>query len=162
MRDRNQSAQLLANVATAIGIIFVAWQLYLTRRQVTAAFEQAFVEKYERIVASIPLAALLGEQAEPGPADQDLRPFFDYFELCEEELYYRHVRKVSRSTWRDWEEGIVLNFRRPAFQSAWRQLSERVELTVAAPSAVRVEQFTLLRRAVESFGRGESFDPVRG
>lgn len=104
-----------ANVATAAGISLVAYQLYVTRQQVVADFERTFVDRYEGIIRDAPLALLLGEPFDPHHDDRVLRAFFDYFELCEEEMTYRRIGKVSRSTWCDWWEGITLNLRRPAF-----------------------------------------------
>jgi hypothetical protein len=153
------AVETLASLATALGVLLVALQLWPTRREMTAAFERTFVERYERIVAGIPLPVLFGERDSPAQREEGLRPFFDYFELCEEELYYRRARRVSRSTWLDWQEGIILNFRRPAFSAAWEQLRDRVQVQPTKGRHQRVEQFTLLRAAVDAFDDGRSFDP---
>src|SRR4051812_40117243 len=107
----------VSGVAAGGGLVFVAWQVYLARRQLTSSFEASFVDRYERIVANVPLEWLLGEALTP-PSDQVERAMYDYFELCEEELYYRKSGRVSRSTWRDWWEGMRLHLRRPAFHDA--------------------------------------------
>lgn len=62
-------------------------------------------------MSRIPLRYLLGD---PHPADYDPapKPFFDYFEPCEEELYCRIRGRITSDTWPDWWEGIALNFRR--------------------------------------------------
>ena len=52
------------------------------------------------------------------------RAFFDYFELCEEELYFRAHRKVGLSVWRDWWYGISTNLRNPNFERAFRVLAD--------------------------------------
>ena len=78
-----------ANCATAVALVGVGWQLLLSRRQMVAQFEQTFVTRYEAILARIPLRLLRGAEPEWPMDDPTLRAFFDYFELCEEELYFR-------------------------------------------------------------------------
>jgi hypothetical protein len=148
-----------ANVATALGIIGVGSQLWLNRRQMVSAFERTFVDRYERIIRDVPLALLFGEAFDPFSDDKVLRAFFDYFELCEEELYFRRIGKVSRSTWCDWWEGIALNVRRPAFRTAWDHLRERVTVSAGSGKQVRATQFRLLRDAILAIDAGISFDP---
>jgi hypothetical protein len=148
-----------ANVATAAGISLVAYQLYMTRQQMVADFERTFVDRYEGIIRDVPLALLLGEPFDPHHDDRVLRAFFDYFELCEEEMYYRRIGKVSRSTWCDWWEGIALNLRRPAFRAAWNHLADRVTVSPGPRSQVRATQFELLRDAVRAIDEGLMFDP---
>jgi hypothetical protein len=151
-----------ASVATTLAIAAVVWQLVLTRRQMTASFERTFVERYERIIASVPLEMLTGESVDIARNEKVLRAFFDYFELCEEELYYRQARRVSDSAWSDWSEGIELNLRRPAFREAWATLDAMFVVAPARRNQQRHEQFTLLRGAIDAFHRGEAFDPQRG
>lgn len=85
----------IANVAAAVGVVVVIFQLALARRQMRAGFERSFVDKYERIIQRVPLAVLLGDDVDIDRNEQVQRAFFDYFELCEEELYFRRVGKVS-------------------------------------------------------------------
>ena len=151
----------VASAATAVGVVGVFWQLRVTRRQMVAAFERTFVDRYERIMHDIPLPLLLGEDLEPDPKSEDLRPFFDYFELCEQELYYRRFRKVSTSTWPAWWEGIRLNMRRPAFRAGWDQLRNRVSVPPGPRQQVRHTQFELFRDAMTAICAGEPFDPRR-
>jgi hypothetical protein len=148
-----------ANVATAGGIIGVGWQLLLNRRQMTAGFERTFVDRYERVIHDVPLALLLGETFAPQDDELALRAFFEYFELCEEQLYYRETGKISGPTWHDWWEGIALNLRRPAFKQAWNHLKDRVIVSPGVALQARLEQFTLLRRAIDAIDADRPFDP---
>lgn len=148
-----------ANVATALGIIGLGWQLWLNRRQMVVGFERTFVDRYERTISDVPLPLLLGDDFEPGQDGDVLRAFFDYFELCEEEMYFRRVGKVSTSTWSDWWEGITLNLRRQAFRTAWEHLKERVNLAPGPEGQVRVTQFELLREGIRAIDTGQEFDP---
>jgi hypothetical protein len=137
--------QNVAAISTAIGAGFVAFQLALARRQLTAQFERVFVDKYERILANIPLSALLAGNHQHSSRAQ--RAFYDYFELCEEELYYRRCGKVSPGTWTDWWLGISINLSRPAFIKAWKDLNEVAE-TNSSPQVGAHAQFQLLRDAI--------------
>jgi hypothetical protein len=148
-----------ANVATAVGIVGVGWQLWLNRRQMVVDFERTFVDRYERIIRNVSLPLLLGEDFDPREDDEALRAFFDYFELYEEELYYRRVGRVSTSTWHDWWEGIALNLRRQAFRTAWDYLRERVTVPPGPSGQVRATQFEQLRHAIQAMDAGRAFDP---
>jgi hypothetical protein len=128
--------QSVAEVATALGVAVGASQLVIARRQQTAAFEQQFVARYREIVGRLPLWAVLGAAGRHAFADDEIarRAFYDYFELCDEEVFYHRSKRVSERTWADWKMGIEANMRKPAFRASWADLS------AAAP-----EQFELLR-----------------
>lgn len=147
-----------ASVATAVGSLAITGQLVLARRQLRAGFERTFVDRYEGIIARVPLPVILGEVTTTH-SETTQRAFYDYFELCEEELYFRKTGRVSKDTWADWWEGMALHFERPAFGEAWRELN--VKARTASPGATRhrVEQFTLLRAAVGAIEKGRPYDP---
>jgi hypothetical protein len=150
-----------ANLATAAGIFGVGWQLRQNWRQMVLDFERTFVDRYERIIRDVPLSLLLGDDLDPSRDHEALRAFFDYFELCEEEMYYRYVGKISPSTWSDWWEGIAPNLRRPAFRTAWEYLRERVNVAPGPEGQVRATQFELLRHAIQAIDTRGAFDPHR-
>ncbi len=147
-----------ANVATAAGVLAAGWQLRLTRRQMKLAFERTFVDRYEGIAARIPLSLLLGSVDAVTDSGATERALFDYFELCEEECYYRLTGRVSKESWCDWWEGISLNMRRPGIRSAWESLNEQMTITKGS-NEVRREQFTLLRDGVAALDAGRKYDP---
>lgn len=149
----------LANIAAAVGVVVVVFQLALARREMRATFERSFVDKYDRVIVGVPLSMLLGDNLKIDSDETAMRAFFDYFELCEEELYYRTVAKISSATWNEWWEGISLHMRRPAFQRAWELLRDRVAVADADQQLVRIEQFTQLRQAVSAIERNERYDP---
>ena len=147
----------VASVATAVGLFAIFYQLGLTRRQLRAGFEQTFVDRYLAIAARIPLELILGETARLDAASE--RALYDYFELCEEELYYRRGGRVSRGTWLEWWDGIALNFMRPGFRAAWVGLKDRTILDDSSRPSGRLEQFDLLRAAVDAIAAGREHDP---
>jgi hypothetical protein len=112
----------LSAVATPIGLVAAVYQLGQTRRALRYAFERTFVDRYCRIVSSIDVDVMLGVATADIDDSQTKRAFFDYFELCEEELYFRSHRKVGLSVWRDWWYGISTNLRNPNFERAFESL----------------------------------------
>lgn len=147
-----------ANVATAFGVIGVGAQLLLNRREMVFAFERTFTARYEATIRGVPLEVLLGGDFDVNEHSDTLRHFFDYFELCEEQMYYRQVGKISNNTWRDWWEGMNLHLRRPGFQAAWKHL-DKAAVAPASGALIRVEQFAILRKAVLAVETGQWFDP---
>jgi len=146
-----------ASVVTALGVFALAFQVHLTRRQMQLEFEATFVTRYEAIAGRIPLEMRLGTATEP--TELSLRTFFDYFELCEQELYYRKRSRISDDAWSDWWEGMSLNLRHPVYREAFKTLDDRMRLIGLAGSVIRTEQFTLLRQAVHAIEAGQVFDP---
>ena len=155
----------VAQWATAVGAAVVAFELRQTQRALRARFERTFVKRYERIAADIPLAALLdgtlSEEESPEEWEKQLRAFFDYFELCEEELYYRSLGRISRRTWKDWWEGIALNLRSDAFQEALGELVARSG-SVRDENRDRPTRYDLTPRARDLAVRSRTGDPVQG
>lgn len=147
----------IASTATALGLVAIAYQLVLARAQLRTSFEQTFASRYQTITARLPLPLLLGESTDLDPVSE--RALYDYFELCEEELYFRRSGRISSRTWREWWEGIVLNFHRPGIRAGWNQLKDRAVLSGVGTR--RMEQFDLLREAVQAIDTAQDHDPRR-
>lgn len=126
----------VAGIATAAGIGLGVDQVIRSRRQRRADFEQQFVDQYSRVIADVPLEMLL-DGGTYDPSDRDARrAFYDYFELCEDEVFQaaQHPRRVSKAAWTEWRSGIASNMARPAFCAAWHDIG-----------SVASKQFTELR-----------------
>jgi hypothetical protein len=139
-----------AQLATAAGLFVLAGQLQAARSTQRAVFEHTFSDRYVAIIDRLPFGEVIGSVAIPD--DASLRHYYDYFTLCEEELYYRAQRKVSYLTWCDWWEGIIINANRPAFAGAWQRLR------------AQTGHFDLLAAAFEytaSPASGSPYDPPR-
>jgi hypothetical protein len=147
----------IASVATALAALFVGWQVRLAKQQLRASFEQTFTDRYKEIFSQIPLELLLDD----GRSDSDEieRAFYDYFELCEEEMYYRCVGKVAKSTWVDWWIGIRMNLQRAAFRRAWDELRARTTILSGQTTGTSSLQFDRLREAVVLADEGKDYDP---
>ena len=109
----------VAGVATAIGVVFGAGQLLLSRSQATTTFEDALSVQYRQMIKPALLADLLSNlEPEPG-ALETVSPYYDYFDLCNEQVFLRMQGRVRRRTWCEWRQGIEANLGRGAIKSAW-------------------------------------------
>jgi hypothetical protein len=148
----------ITSVATTAGVLVGVYQLVQARRSLREAFERTFVERYQSVVARIELDVLLGNRL-PDLDDSDLRrAFFEYFELCEEELYYRSFRRVTRSTWRAWWYGMDLHFRNPAFAAAFEAICRQ---SGTGADGEEHPRFSFLRHAYAQRRQGEPYEPER-
>ncbi len=115
----------LSDIATAIGVGIAAYQLSITRKQNVAMFEDSLVEQYRQIASTLPLKALLGEPLTTEEHETHLQYFYRYFDLCNEQAFLYKNGRISENTWMLWEDGIRTNLHRPAFVSAWQEVSEK-------------------------------------
>ena len=93
----------LSSIATAIGVAVAAYQLSITRRQATTAFEDTPNTQYRQAIDRIPVEALFGEPL--GEEDQAalLPYFYRYFDLCNEPAFLFSLGRISEKTWMNWE-----------------------------------------------------------
>ena len=114
--------EAVTSVATAIGVAIAVWELRQSSRQARTQFEDGLNAEYRRILANVPLDALLGRPLDEPTLKASLREFHDYFDLCNEQVFLSNNRRVSPETWESWKEGIEQHLRRPAFRQAWEEL----------------------------------------
>jgi hypothetical protein len=119
------SIQDLASIATAIGVFFAAFQLWHTRARAITTFEDSLANEYRQITAKLPMEALLGEVLAPDGQKANLHEFYRYFDLTNNQIFLRQIRRISKKTWRFWAEGIQTNLARPAFAESWAEISRR-------------------------------------
>lgn len=111
-----------ASIATAIGVGIAAWQLAITKRQAQSTFEDEFAKQYRAISTELPLKALLGKPLSDAELTEHLRPFYNYFDLSNEQAFLAVQGRLRAETWRNWREGIEQHLKRPAFVQAWQRL----------------------------------------
>ena len=114
------SFDTLTSIFTVVGLGVACYQLWQTRVSLRDGFERSFFDRYQRIADGLPPHVLLGGSTDDLPTDD--WTFYKYFELCEEELYYRAHRRVSADTWRDWWYGITQNMDKEPFRKALDRL----------------------------------------
>lgn len=115
----------IASMATAVAVIFAAWQVWEVRRQNRVTFEDSLSREYRDIAEGIPVEALLGEDLNGCEYEKAIRRFYRYIDLSNEQVFLRMEGRVSFRTWKNWAGGIESNLRRPAFCRAWQDVKER-------------------------------------
>jgi hypothetical protein len=121
----NSSIQDIASIATAIGVFFAAFQLWHTRARAITTFEDSLANEYRQIVDRLPTEAMLGEPLAPELQLKHLHDFYRYLDLTNNQVFLRKIRRISKRTWKFWADGIETNLARPAFGTAWAEISRR-------------------------------------
>jgi hypothetical protein len=106
-------------------VAVAAAQLWLQKKQQITAFEDRLTEQYRAIVAELPLEALLEDRVpdDQRKRDEALHTFFRYFDLTNEQIFLWEHCRISRSTWKNWKDGIRDNLNRQAFRDAWSEIA---------------------------------------
>jgi hypothetical protein len=82
--------------------------------------DQSVAERYQRIVAELPVDALLNRVVEREVIKERMSWFYLYFDLCNEQAWSKIKGRIDPATWEEWRDGIESNLARPAFQGAWQ------------------------------------------
>lgn len=114
--------QDVAAVATASAVIVAAWQLRQAKMQAQLQFEDSLNQQYREILKELPLAGMLGQPLPEGELRAQLRVFYRYFDLSNEQAFLHAQGRIRRRTWANWIEGIRQNMARAAFRQAWHAL----------------------------------------
>ena len=115
----------LASLGAAASALFLVWQIWEMRRQFTTNFEDSFAREYRKIIRRIPVKAMFGETLSEQEQKDNLRNFYFYFDLCNEQEFYHTIGRVNEQTWIFWHDGMKSNFDRPAFKCAWAEVCSR-------------------------------------
>jgi hypothetical protein len=134
-----ETVNLIASFATAIGVIFVAFQIWQSRSQSVTTFEDRFAKEYRELSRCIPTRALLGAPLSEDEKEKHLDEFWHYFDLSNEQTFLRQIGRIRTSTWIFWRDGIRSNFQKPAFKWAWDELEK-----------TKTTEFSELRRLIKS------------
>ena len=121
----NDILTLLSSIATAIGVLVAAWQLWLAHRQSITAFEDSFAREYRELAATLPTKALLGESLTEEEHTKHFDEFYHYFDLSNEQAFLHLAGRITPATWKFWRDGMASNLRRPAFKRAWSEIAAR-------------------------------------
>jgi hypothetical protein len=127
----------VASVATAVGVLFGAWQISLSKKQVQAEFEDSMDQQYRSLSMALPVDVLIGKEPQKEEARRVRELVFNYLDLSNEQVYLRAKGRVSKHTWVSWNSGIKEHLARPAFKSVFTEVSS-------------ISGFTYLERLVES------------
>lgn len=115
----------LASLGTAVGVLVGVWQLRHSHIQKITEFEDSFAREYRELAGRLPTKALLGEELTQEEYLAAFDEFYHYFDLCNEQVFLRETRRITRKTWEFWRQGIEANLKRPAFRRAWREIAAK-------------------------------------
>lgn len=136
----------IANISTALAAIFAAWQLRLSKKQATTAFEVALAKEYREIAARLPTKAFLGEHLTEIEHADSFDEMHRYFDLCNQQAFLAAEGRITKETWKFWKDGINSNMNRPAFKHAWFEIAERSNGDFTELRAIAPPQFTWATR----------------
>jgi len=137
--------QALASLITAFGVCFVWLQVSLAKEQARITFEDSLDREYRELIAELPIDALLGKDFNESQLNNSLGCCYRYFDLCNEQIVLHKTKKrIRKSTWKEWGDGISVNLKLPAFRGAW----DRIQNECKEP-AFKVPTFKELREFAE-------------
>lgn len=111
------SLENLASIATAIGVAVAVWQIWESRKLNSASFDDSFDQQYRELSFSIPVDALLGKDLDKEKEGIARESVYNYLDLCNEQIYQRAKKRVSKERWHEWCLGIEHNLSRPFFKN---------------------------------------------
>lgn len=112
----------LSAIAIVLSLRGVSDQLWLQTFSV-------YTGRYLDVLEALPPSATLGTHssvADASPQDQAamLVVMRRYMNLCSEEYYLHSRRRIDKSTWGVWLDGMRRTMGVPAFREAWRVVGE--------------------------------------
>lgn len=131
----------IASLATAVSVGIAAWQIRESRKLAQTTFEDSLDKQYRRLVMKIPVDALIGKPM-PDERKREVREMiFNYLDLCNEQAYLRNKKRVTKSRWNDWNEGIRDNLNKPAFKEVWEEIKEEAPSTFTSLTQLEINGF---------------------
>lgn len=135
----------------AIGLFLTVYQLKQFEKREKTAHENELNKEYRSIVSSIPVDALLGNEVEEwqGKSNDQSRldSIYPYIDLSNQQVFLRKRGRITKSRWKDWEEGIKAHLSQKEFQMAWERIKEETE----GPSGRSFEELRCLESPPQEF-----------
>ncbi|TQV88213.1 hypothetical protein [Aliikangiella coralliicola] len=122
-------ATAIGSLATAIGVIFGAWQIRLSKKQSQAAFEDHFDQQYRELTMEIPVDVLIGKVPQKEDEMRVRELIYNYLDLTNEQVYLRAKGRISKLTWVSWSSGIKAHLERPAFKRVFEEIKTNSNFT---------------------------------
>ena len=88
--------ETFAAVATSVGVFFVVWQLWQTKKQAVTSFEDQLASEYRLLARAIPASALLGEELENEKFLEAREYVYNYIDLSNEQVFLRQIGRVTK------------------------------------------------------------------
>ena len=115
----------IADIATAITLFGMIFQIAEARREAKTDFEDGLAKEYRELASKIATKAFFGEALSDKEYADHLDEMYRYFDLCNHQAFLAKSKRVSPETWEIWKDGITSNMKRPAFEKAWSEIAAR-------------------------------------
>ena len=115
---------LLATIATPASVLVLSYQLWQRKKQFTTEFEDKLTSDYREIVYEIPVDSLL-DDSDSDEYEGELKDYYRYIDLSNDQVFLRQENRVSKSTWGNWKAGIETNLERNDFKAAWAEVESK-------------------------------------
>jgi len=116
-------ASAVGSIATAIGVLFGAWQIRLSKKQAQAEFEDHLDQQYRTLSMELPVDVLIGKEPKVGEEERVRELVYNYLDLSNEQVYLRAKGRITRLTWEIWCSGMQAHLERPAFNRVFVEIS---------------------------------------
>lgn len=68
---------------------------------------------------------------------------YNYLDLCNEQIYLRKIKRISKNRWKDWNIGIKDNLSKPAFKVVWDEIKKTAPNTFTALESLEKNKFKI-------------------
>jgi len=134
----------ISQVATSIGVIIAAWQLWKSRTIAQTSFEDSLDQQYRNLAKDIPVDALIGVPIKDNK--NKLREvIYNYLDLCNEQAYLWRKKRISKNRWKDWSDGIKDNLKKPAFKEVWDEIKLKAPGTFTSLELLEKDEIDQIR-----------------
>jgi len=116
-------------VVTSIGVVFGAWQIMLGKKQSQAEFEDSLDQQYRVLSMALPVDVLIGKEIQKEQRLEVRELIYNYFDLSNEQSFYRAKGRITEHTWNSWCIGIRDHYKRPAFKEVYNEIIESSSFT---------------------------------
>ena len=120
----SEGMELITSVFTVLGVIFIGWQVYLTKKQAQTQLEDEMVQEYRAIIREIPSSVLLGIEAEENQAPKIRELIYNYIDLSNQQVFLRQQGRISKNTWIFWCDGMKANLKLREFENVWKEIKQ--------------------------------------
>jgi len=117
---------VIASTFTAIGVMFAVLQYYRNGQQAVTQFEDDIEKEYRSIAKDIPVNTLLGEDVSEKDKLVFMNAFYNYIDFTNGQIQLCKNKRIRPETWISWSEGIEENLKLKAFNSAWKEIKEKL------------------------------------
>ncbi|EMA18598.1 hypothetical protein [Haloarcula argentinensis] len=116
--------QTVGSLLTGLGAAFVFLQFRQQNMQFVTEFEDGLTKEYREIVQDLPVKVRASEDVDWEQNKQDI---YRYIDLCNEQIFLRQNGRVSKETWKSWQEGMESNIQEGVFNSGWENIKSNTD-----------------------------------